>query len=277
MFGISKTTITLLIALLIVNITSKTTCPKYTCAKGIEESCAFVKSNKTANSVTLTDTCKPGQHCAVPPPQWHTLATTDNNIFYVCEDTTIPAISRYPGEECQHDADCFKSWKGTGKCINNVCDGKKEGEKCDNTADCWKGLYCNKQEWQCVKQVPFGGDCGTSEQCENKVLCHPRQDKCILMPYSVEPGNTTSKVDPWASHYCKLVYQDPSGWCSTIEQKVSKGEDVVKCNLGSKCSYTDTIGHFSFTRDCECGYNADGQGYCPKAHNLSKISFNFRW
>jgi hypothetical protein len=66
------------------------------------------------------------------------------------------------------------------------------------------------------------------------------------------------------------VYEDDQerAICTSVTQSVPAGEEYIKCNFGDKCSYT--IGGDEYIRDCECGANANGQGYCPQGQNLSK-------
>jgi hypothetical protein len=57
--------------------------------------------------------------------------------------------------------------------------------------------------------------------------------------------------------------------CSTLNQIPLSEDEFVKCKLGEVCTYTDVVTGDTLTKDCECGYNSDGQGYCPKGHNNS--------
>ena len=42
----------------------------------------------------------------------------------------------------------------------------------------------------------------------------------------------------------------------------AKDEDgFIECNFGEKCYYIN--GKNKFDRDCQCGYNKMGQGFCP--------------
>jgi hypothetical protein len=61
---------------------------------------------------------------------------------------------------------------------------------------------------------------------------------------------------------------DNQNRCTHLIQNDTPSEgEFVKCNLGDTCSYsfiTDT--HSTIKKDCECGYNSTGQGYCPESH-----------
>jgi hypothetical protein len=274
MLRLSKTVIFYLYTLLlIVNTNSKDTCPKYTCNTGVLNSCASVKVNSESNFVTLTDLCTQGQICDIPIPQWKTLTNADIDTNYLCKNHSIAPQSRYPGEECVKDTDCFISSPDTGRCTkDNVCSGVKEGGGCFRTVDCWKGLYCatNDSYPKCAKQLPVDSYCRSSDWCENNLLC--AEFKCKVKPYSVDYWQYTSRDDPFVNHYCKLGYYDSGYRCSYLEQIPLKKGEFVKCKLGEQCEYTNMTGG-KVQRDCECGYNADGQGYCPEGHNIGKYYY----
>ena len=54
------------------------------------------------------------------------------------------------------------------------------------------------------------------------------------------------------------------------ENKFIDEKGFIKCNYGEKCYYNN--GKNKFEKNCDCGYNDKGQGYCPlpSARNLEK-------
>jgi hypothetical protein len=273
----SKTLFTLIIALCMINIISKEMCPKYTCDKGPNNSCAFVNGDFKFNSVKLTDICKQDKFCDISNHPWEELANTDRLTEYKCKDKTIrdTYTFRYPGEACEYDNDCVNAGGFfTGRCRGDkVCTGADEGFRCASHAECWKGLFCDKTYF-CAKQLPFNSPCTSSSECENKYLCH--LGVCNLKPYSLELGTQVDSQDQWTFAKCKYGFLDNKHRCSSLEQTSSSEGEFVKCKIGEKCSYIVTTGDDEVTKTCQCGYNSDGQGYCPKGHNSSKLFVKFR-
>jgi hypothetical protein len=148
------------------------------------------------NSVLLTNICEQNQFCDIPIPQWNTLANANNGDIYVCSnnDTITPNPFRYPGEHCEKHDNCVVSdQRKTGRCTaEKMCDGQKEYQECSNHMSCWKGLYCDLNKHQCVKQLPLGSPCSSSTQCQNKYLCH--LNKCAE-PFSLEVGTQVDVKD----------------------------------------------------------------------------------
>jgi hypothetical protein len=114
-------------------------------------------------------------------------------------------------------------------------------------------------------------ECSKSLECENKYLCHIGQ--CQLTPYSLDLGEEIGEEDFWV-HKCKFGFVD-NGKCSLLVQE--EGENgFIKCNDGERCLYSDERGQSVSYDTCSCGYNSEGQRYCPQGHNKCIIYFKIR-
>ena len=157
--------------------------------------------------------------------------------------------------------------------------GYNATQPCNETAQCWVGHFCNKNETDivgsCSPQVKEGGDCKQSWDCVNNRLC--LKGKCDGKMHSVHLGEKPEGDAAILDKYCELGFVH-DGACSSLNSTDTKDEkldSLTKCEFGSKCNYTFN-GVSSYQRDCECGYNADGMGYCPRGHDTSKIKLNNR-
>ena len=250
-------------------------CAKYTCATGADKSCVTAKADTTQNSVTLTDICDHAkQYCKVDFPAYITLTTLDKDTNYGCADNAATKPQRYPGEECKVDDDCVKVQGDdkVGKCTDGKCTGHAETEACTIHSACLKGLYCDglPAAGKCTKQKDKDATCASSYECQNQYLC---KDKCSVAPYSLDT-KTELPHDEMTGYMCKweaTALKDGKVYC-TYQKQADAGDSngVVKCDAGSKCKYDDDMAG-SIEKDCACGYNADGQGYCPLGFNKRKF------
>jgi hypothetical protein len=87
----------------------------------------------------------------------------------------------------------------------------------------------------------FSSDSNRELACESTNLNNGNQTICVDIKYD----NTTASK------------QDTNGY--------------VPCNWNEDCLYTDGIDKFS--KKCGCGYNAEGQGYCPISSAQRKFYF----
>lgn len=60
----------------------------------------------------------------------------------------------------------------------------------------------------------------------------------------------------------------------TIKIPSYPGEDFVKCNKGEFCTYWD--GKKRSQQNCACGFNEEGQGYCPLPNGRMKDNWSKR-
>ena len=265
-------------------------CPQYTCEKESKDTCASSHFNSTAlfNSVNLTDNCGKEQHCYVSDLPYLTFTVSKEDIKGTCKNNTKPERrerDRFPGEDCKEDKECFvsdgESPQVTGVCSpNGKCLGFNATQSCNKTSQCWVGHFCNKTDvntvGSCAPQVKEGENCKQSWDCVNNRLC--LKGKCDAKIHSISLGEKPEGDAAILDKYCELGFVH-DGACSSLnatDAKDEKLESLTVCEFGSKCNYTYN-GQSSFQRDCECGYNSNGQGYCPRGHDTSKIKFNFRY
>jgi hypothetical protein len=171
---------------------------------------------------------------------------------------------RYPGEECDKNEDCLNLiGEDSPTCVSGYCSGATEGKTCKLSANCVVGLYCDKTSNTCVKQK-LEGDCTESSECVNHLLCH--KGKCSLPPYSLDIGAEVDKEDYEFNRYkCKLSYVSNGKCASLVQEEAGDKDGFVECKYGEACKYK--VGNDEEKKNCVCGYNADGKGYCPLGSN----------
>lgn len=199
----------------------------------------------------------------------------------------------YPGEACESDVDCYLlngvAVEGLGKCSNKKCSGFASNANCTHTSQCNLGFYCKKNEAAaatCQKQEAEGSACDSIYDCRNGLICLNR--KCANGFYSVNVGQSFSTVNfteverPKAPMYlCKFglarQMEDGSFVClmkNQTDSADSKQGNLVPCIPEQKCNYTLTDGksvNEAFSLNCECGFNANAQGYCKAGQNISNF------
>ena len=191
---------------------------------------------------------------------------------------------------CLNDEDCInKNCTKEKVCQFIPLDQKcSSGDPIDFSMQCGVGAYCNSTNF-CNLQIKKNQKCENTFDCENNLVCF---NKTCSMEYgSVKDGE---KID------LKLLSADfgfnYDSLCQTYEFDVetnkcfsykyanvtymkSDKDGYVECNKnnGNECLYENSIGK-SFVRNCECGFNADGKGYCPIDFNgnfFNIFSINF--
>jgi hypothetical protein len=271
-----KSLITLFICLELVLSTDISACGKYQCqSAGKNETCVYIaagpKRRVDHDEITLFDVCKDSEFCDIPAGIDGLSVQTDDTTFE-CEPVDF-IKTRYPGEDCDQDDDC--AWDGKCDQTAKKCVGSKEGEQCDGHEDCWVGLYCDNASSTCTKQKSRGDACSDSIECENAIFCY--NSTCSVTPFSLPIGVVVPDDDEgqyvYSMEFCNRMWADKDDQgrivCTSITQTVPEGEEYIKCNLGDRCHYK-ILETQDFNLDCECGANADGQGYCPQGQNLSK-------
>jgi hypothetical protein len=267
----------ILIFLLICQISTITIkCPKYKCVESIEAKCASVSSTLSRlgyNNIELMDVCPKSQSCQVYPNSiWETLTNLNSNKSFFCKS---PSINRYPGEDCNVDYDCMKfDNEVTGKCKNNFCTGLVEGQKCYKIHTlCKAGSYCDPEEDVCRTQKNKGQPCKSSYECVNDLFCDGLS--CDITPFGLVSGSVINNpADPFVEYFCEYGQYRKDRWygfkCTIIKQE--KPDTMIQCQIGEKCKYTYGNGE-ELEKDCECGFNENGQGYCPLGMNFRKFNF----
>ncbi len=265
--------------------TTVSTCAKYKCVSKADK-CVHSHFEKSLvngsdyNNITvnLSDICKNTEYCYI--------GGSPNNVFYngsdidgTCKTYTRPSSQlRYPGEACENDIDCWGPATGNdtnlGTCKWGVCRGYNATQNCTQTAECWKGNYCNEKS-QCAALKKEKENCTKTSECKNNLLCY--QGKCQAVWYSLNVGtNVSADGDYNSAYYCKFG-KATNGVCDSMNSTdtADKKSGLVVCTSEQKCNYTTIAG--AMTLDCQCGYNSDGNSYCPKGHNQGKIFFNSRY
>lgn len=216
----------------------------------------------------------------------------EDNISICKEKNNFPKSTRYPGESCIEDKDCFIlngiPVEGVGKCINNKCTGFSIGQNCFHTTQCLSGHYCkidSNNNSTCQLQEKEKSDCNSFYDCANNLLCYNK--KCSNLYFSMQPGekieykNLNNSDLEYAKKICRFELEkkinDEYGLCvmKVNSDKVNTEQgSLVPCVPDQKCNYTLTDNKDikdESTGDCECGFNPTGQGYCKTGHNISKF------
>jgi hypothetical protein len=247
-------------------------CARYACEKNSENICALGHYNDTLkySHVSLNDICKDSQYCATssPYPFDEFTKTTDKDVKGTCTNKTNINIQNfaYPGEACTKQTDCYKDsvFPKLGNCENKVCTGSKVDEDCGDNHHCLSGNYCEKSK--CKAQKKENDPCESHYECGNAFVCV--ESKCQKKYYSLPAG---SKAD--SDFLCQTGKRTINGECTYLKSTGTKNvteANLTRCEYGKQCTYTDHTGA-ALVIDCQCGYNADGIGYCPRDDDDSKL------
>jgi hypothetical protein len=244
-------------------------CARYACEKNTENICALGHYNNTLqySHVSLNDICNTTQVCttSTPDPFIEFTATTDKDVKGSCTDKPKNIYKSFPGEACTADADCYAdaALPITGKCVSKVCAGSKVGEVCTLDQHCVVGNYC--ESGKCAAQKNENDPCKTDFECGNTLLCF--ENKCQKKYFSVATGTIAAE-----DFLCQTGKRNANNECSSYKSNGTKNSteaNLVRCQFGSKCTYTDNKNN-TLTEDCACGYNSEGVGYCPRDDDDSK-------
>jgi hypothetical protein len=241
-------------------------------------------------TVALTRVCNNTQSCSAGPLGLSQIYN-DAEVNGKCVDNTpiLPKFLRYPGEACNADKDiCFNDVITNGTCTEGKCAGVAQGGNCTSTEQCLVGNFCDVKNGNstCVKQIAEGKNCTEAWDCQNNLFCYNGLCKAFG---SLKTGDEVSKntIGSFAANSNKDLT------CETTTLNVGNGtlcaqykyenttdskkdaEGFVPCNWGDDCVYTDGIDKFS--QKCGCGYNAEGQGYCPISQLQRKFIYLTLW
>jgi hypothetical protein len=244
-------------------------CPKYSCEKASSCALSHFITDAGQNNVKLDKSiCKSSEICFVGSPPWVILATSKQDVSGVCKTatSTVQFLKRFPGEACDDDHPCMFD-----TCSNKVCPGKEAGKDCTKHEDCLVGNFCDLDKKVCTAQKKTNDACSSSYQCQNNLVCI--NDKCIAGYYS-QPSGTQLKLQENFNlgYLCEFGIVDETNTCAQINllETIDNESGLAKCDINYKCKY-DMSGKYPFTQPCECGYNSDGQGYCPNGHNIGNL------
>jgi hypothetical protein len=259
------------------------TCPIFSCNNKIENCLiGFNPLQEDGKNITIDMnpiSCTENEYCSLPHENEiinPSLIMERRELEGLCKIYQgQKGIKRYPGEECYINSDCISE---NSTCVNGICTGAGLNEKCNETKQCTVGHYCNKESKTCIKQKEEGGKCLEGWDCKNYLGCFkgrcvklgtlkkgiritqemapfPGDDKRNFLCFTME----LNSPDGLKGNFCVSNDYD-SSWI-TKEKKILEDGKYVKCNYGEKCQYSN--GRNKFLKDCECGYNNLGQGYCP--------------
>ena len=250
-------------------------CAKYFCKGEINGGiCAL--SNYTSEfeiNVTLANVCSENIKCQ--------LNGEPNDVFYNKTNVEGNCSSnilnkRYPGEKCEIDSECIYPLKNPSsqfhKCEEGICNGMEKDGICEDNSWCKVGLYCDKHEGKCKEQAKKGEKCLESKDCKNNLVCI--SGKCDEL-FSLADGKSVPANEDYEfqKKFCKNgeAFENKCVSFNDLDKKVSD-DTYKKCDFNSYCEYKINglgDGRKKYVR-CGCGYNSEGQGYCPHFHDYSK-------
>lgn len=244
----------------------KDTCPRFRCAKK-EKTCIQVSlDDNNVKYVDLTSCKNKTEHCVFEQEFWR-----DSSYNSKCHDDEPARKNRFPGEKCEANEDCTRG--SLMECSKGTCVGAGLNEECSTTADCLVGHYCKtiisekETKKSCSPQVAIGEPCQKKFDCVNNALC--LNNTCVgyfsqAVGVSVDFPDLTDQEKRDACEF-NFVYNNTCALTSYASSSdVVNG--LVSCQLDQKCNYT--FGNATLpVQECQCGYNPDGLGYCPRAHD----------
>lgn len=257
------------------------TCPVFSCNSKIEN-CLLGKNPLQENgkniSINLNPySCSEKEYCSLPNENKlinSSLILERENLEGQCKIYQGKnGLKRYPGEECNINSDCILEGS---ICKEGRCTGLGPNEKCNETKQCIAGYYCNKESKTCILQKKEGEKCKEGWDCQNFLGCF--KERCIKFGTLKKGIKITSETAPFPGndkrHYLCSTGElneadgETGDFCvendyynKWLKNKNLEEEKYVKCNFGEKCEYFN--GRTRFTKNCECGYNNLGKGYCP--------------
>lgn len=164
----------LIILYLSLAIVFAQTCKTYGCNPAMaaqnSNGSSFVCFNQTVGNVGMAVCPNQNFTCSVngvtnPNTLPSTLATCTNSK----QNTNIKPQSRFPGDLCQSNDDCFKS----SNCTNGICMSTIASQGCNGqlTGSCPQGTYCNATS-RCSPILPLGAPCAQLDNpCGFMAMC----------------------------------------------------------------------------------------------------------
>ena len=239
-----------------------------------EEFCAQSNYKNIFNiNIILYDICSEGVSCKIDGEP--------NDIFYNKTNINSKCYSknenkRYPGEKCEVDKECFYPLNIPSsqfhKCVEGRCNGIDENGICKDNSWCLAGYYCDKYSGKCKEQKAKDENCLDSKECQNNLIC--LNSKCSEDLFSIEDGEKVPENEDKEiqKKFCKSGEVLDSICVSYNEPERIEDDGIYrKCNFGKRCIYN--INGLNYKRimeiSCPCGYNSEGQGYCPKFYDES--------
>ena len=204
----------------------------------------------------------------------------NQNYNFKCEpiyniENNNQISNKYPGESCTKNDLCLKgNFNDAGECVKGNCTGHNLNQKCISNTDCIVGLFCDTEKKICINQKKVNDDCKSSFECLNNLICV--NNKCVEY-YSMEIGESINEVKEEINKnkLCKTgVYNEKTNKCDNFisyynipNEKISNG--FVKCDINNECLYSSDNGKTIYNKKCECGYNSEGNSFCPLSHDYN--------
>ena len=242
-----------------------------------------VKDTQRLTKKVEVSPCADKEHnCALPYGRGGVDLTADQPAF--CEHYAVKE-SRYAGESCNHDLECYSQ-----ECQSGICKGRAYNQTCDHDkkpehAYCDVGLACrqkaypedgeHKPVYVCVPQISNNHTfCTEDEHCSNDKGCNtqvygPDAGICVDY-YSLSNFEKSSKKE-----LCKSNYIDSENRCIDIlfiaeDKKTTSAfeclADTQQClyQISGRNPYDSKKPNENVIRlDCECSKSADPKAYCP--------------
>ena len=233
----------LLIFLIIINLSKEETCQKIECASSLPKGSCI----KVMSSVSMFQECPLGQRCS---PEFD-----DPILDAICTDYKENNFKRLPSLPCEKNEDCL-----SGICQNKYCLGKLFEETCISASDCEYGYTCRKDlnnEYKCLEPITTGNKCEMDTDCVHESGC---LDHICTQYFSLENNQKGNYISNQNLSFCKSGYSDFIGIC----QNLSLINETNECNEENKCTYNNTITGELIKKEenCLCGYNPDGKKFC---------------
>ena len=255
-------------------------CAKYTCNSDQTTSkCAISHYNSRFDiNITLSDICENDVKCNIDG--------NPNDVFYNGSNIEGKCSNlgnkRYPGEKCTIDSECVYPLNNPSsqfhKCEDGYCNGIKEEGICEDNSWCLVGYYCDKFEGKCKAQLSKGEKCSESKDCKNNLVCI--KNKCGDL-FSLNDGEAVpeNETPEFQKMFCKNgeVIDNTCVSFNDLDGTKVNDNEYKKCDFNTFCEYK-VNGLESFRKKyvrCGCGYNEQGQGYCPHYHDYSKADWDY--
>ena len=262
------------------------TCPKFSCDLK-KDNCFYGNNPLQENGENITiilnpNSCNENEFCSLPDQNKLIDTPLIMENEYLEGQCKIyqgrKGIKRYPGEDCNINSDCIVE---NSICKNGKCTGIGYNKTCNETKQCIAGYFCDKNNKVCTLQKKEGQPCKEAWDCNNYLGCF--KGRCIkfgslkkgikiTQEFAPFPGEDRrnylcytgelNEGDGTTGDFCVENDYDIN-WLNNVKKEGRKIEEnkYIKCNYGEECVYNN--GKNKIIKKCECGYNSEGQGYCP--------------
>jgi hypothetical protein len=231
-------------------ILKASTCESFQCSSTplLKNQCVFPSG--TSNYLQV---CPAGSFCP-----W-ALSTKYNTTCVTGSD--IIEFGGNPGDQCNSNNDCG----GLSTCdkTKGICVGLTSGQPCNDQGDCDVGYTCRNVAMSavCLPMAGKGEKCGdymSMNLCQNNLACN----NGICTSVFSQPNGAVVSLES-AALLCQsgfyTIGSKPSTAVCTAAPTSPSVTLPISCSVNSLCYSKDK----KFTTSCECGFNSNGQGYCP--------------